>query len=268
MSAEFTVRAESASLLPILCFLIAIAPAAYSNDAPAAQNPTVETIVSKLVAANSRRAEELRGYRSKRLYRLDYHGFLGSHSAQLTVEATYTAPDKKNFKIISQSGSKLLVNRVLLRLLDSEKEAFQQKNRSQMELNPKNYNFSFIQVQPSPDGDAYILDVQPRRQNKFLYSGKIWVNAKDFAVTRMEGEPATNPSLWTRRTKIEYTWTKIGDFWLPSHNRSVSQVRLGGNAVLTIDYSEYQTTRVNPAGGAHGGDKSVLPDPDEVTPSR
>jgi hypothetical protein len=185
----------------------------------------------------------------------------------MQVEAVYTAPDKKEFKVTSQSGSQILINRVLLRLLDSEKEAAQQQTRKQIELSPENYAFSFVGIQHSPTGtDSYVLSVQPREKNKYLYSGKIWVDGKDFAVTRMEGEPAKNPSLWISRTSIEYIWTKIGEFWLPYSTKSVTEVRFGGAATLTIQYTDYQVNGPSQPGVSRGIDKSVFPDPASVTP--
>jgi hypothetical protein len=87
-----------------------------------------------------------------------------------------------------------------------------------------------------------VLKVEPRAKDKFLYYGRIWVDAEDFAVVRLEAEPAKNPSFWTRKTEIEQVYIKIGDFWLPSHNHSVTAIRLGGSAELTIDYKDYEIT--------------------------
>lgn len=235
------------------------------NEQPS-QTPSVEAIVSKLVAANQRRSQDLRGYHGRRLYHLDYRGFLGSHSAQMQVEALYTAPDKKEFKVLSQSGPTVLVNRVLLKLLDSEKEASLQQTHKQIELSPENYTFGFVGVQHSPE--SYVLSVEPREKNKFLYSGKIWIDPVDFAVMRMEGEPAKNLSLWISRTTIEYVWTKIGEFWLPYNTKSVTQVRLGGTATLTIQYTDYRITGLSKTDLPRGNDNSVLPDPASVTPDQ
>ena len=33
---------------------------------------------------------------------------------------------------------------------------------------------------------------------------------------------------------------KNGEFWLPEHNQSETDVRLGGRATLTIDYGAYK----------------------------
>jgi len=38
------------------------------------------------------------------------------------------------------------------------------------------------------------------------------LDGQDFAVVRMEGEPAKNPSWWTKRNAIHVTYEKIGEF--------------------------------------------------------
>jgi hypothetical protein len=227
---------------------------------------SADMIVQKLMAANASRAEALRAYQGRRVYHLDYRGLWGIHWAEIQVDATYTAPDKKDFKIISESGSPLLINRVLLKLLSSEQEAQLQQNRKELEITPANYNFSLEQIQHTSAGDFYILNLTPKGKNKYLYRGKIWVDARDFAVVRMSGEPQKNPSLWVSHTQIEYHWAKQDGFWLPIHNQSVTDVRLGGRAFLTIDYSNYQITGVSHmAAGKHDDQSQTLPDPAAVT---
>ena len=226
---------------------------------------SANTIVQRLMAANAQRAQTLRGYRGRRVYHLDYHGLFGTHDAEMQVDATYNAPDRKDFKIISQAGSKLLINHVLLKLLSSEQEAQEEQNRKQLEISPRNYDFSLAGTEHTPEGDSYVLAVSPKGKSKYLYKGKLWVDARDFAVARMEGEPAKNPSIWVSRTQIEYRWEKIGGFWLPAHNESETQVRMGGKAVLTIDYSDYQITGVNYANPRSPGENSSLPNPTAVT---
>ena len=228
------------------------------------QLPT-DVIVQRLMAANAQRSQTLRGYHGKRVYHLDYHGLFGSHEAGMQVEAIYTAPDRKDFKVLSQSGSKLLVNRVLLKLLSSEQDAQQEQNRKELEISPKNYDFALAGTEHTPGGDFYVLAVTPKGKSKYLYRGKLWIDARDFAVVRMQGEPAKNPSLWVSHTQIEYQWVKIGGFWLPAHNESETQVRMGGKAVLTIDYTDYQITGVNRPNFRGSGENSTLPDPAAVS---
>jgi hypothetical protein len=235
-------------------------------DAHSAPQLSTDVIVQKLMAANAERAQSLRGYRGKRVYHLDYHGIFGTHDAGLQVEATYNAPDHKDFKVVSQSGSKILINHVLLKLLSSEQEAQEEQNRKELEISPKNYNFTLAGTEHTPQGDFYVLAVSPKGKSKYLYRGKLWIDAKDFAMVRMQGEPAKNPSYWVSHTQIEYQWAKIGGFWLPAHNTSETDVRMGGKAVLTIDYSDYQITGVNRSSSRAPGENSTLPNPEAVTP--
>jgi hypothetical protein len=76
-----------------------------------------------------------------------------------------------------------------------------------------------------------------------LFRGKIWVDGTDFAITRIEGQPAVNPSFWTLRTDFKRSYLKVGDFWLPESNESQTKVRIFGTADLCIEYSNYEITR-------------------------
>jgi hypothetical protein len=126
----------------------------------------------------------------------------------------------------------------LKRAVDSEKEAFQDKAATA--LTAANYRFTMLGTENLGGRPAYILDVQPLTASKFLVKGKIWVDALEFAVVKMETEPAKSPSFWIARTLIHFTSAKTGGFWFPQQVRSETKVRIGGTAVLTIDYGSYQ----------------------------
>ena len=128
------------------------------------------------------------------------------------------------------------------KLLEAEKEESQPEIKQQSALTDANYRFTLIGQEKAFAGDTYVLEAEPRRKDKFLYHGRIWVDAGDFAVVRLKAEPAQNPSFWTRKAAITEVYTKINDFWLPARNRSVTAIRLGGHADLTIDYSDYEIT--------------------------
>jgi hypothetical protein len=227
---------------------------------PNLQLLSTDEIVQKLVAADQRRGKALRALQAIRFYAVDYHGFPGSRSANMKVGALYTAPDKKTFAVLSQSGSKFLINHVFQKLLASEQAAIQDQSGKGVQLTPENYEFAFLQVDQTPFGAAYVLQLKPRTGNKYLYRGKIWVDATDFAVVKIDAEPAKNPSFWISRTDIEQQYAKFGEFWLPVHNRSVTHVRLGGDATLQIDYTQYHINGAAQATGAHpGNSNSMIP---------
>ncbi len=216
-------------------------------------------VLEKLVEKNSERADALQKYQGRRFYSLDYKGFPTSFHAEMVVDMTYDAPATKQFTIVSQSGSQWIIDRVLKRLLEAEQESMNQENRARVALNPGNYEFSGFEQQNTPDSCSYQLNVEPKVPSKLLYRGRIWVDSKDFAVCRIEAEPAKNPSFWIKKTEIHHSYMKVGDFWLPSENQSVSAIRGGGRAVLTIKYLNYEILAVHdPKGNDTGSSSSAL----------
>ncbi len=201
---------------------------------------SAQEIVERLIRANEQRAAALRGYEGKRTYRLTYRGFPSDREAGLEVIAHFEAPERKTFSVVSESGSKMMQSKVLAKLLEGESEAAHAENQRRTALTPENYQFTLLGSRPSAYGGCYLLGVEPRRDNKFLYRGEICVNAVDFAVESISGEPAKNPSFWTRETRIEHRYQKVGQFWLPATNQTTSNVRLGGTATLKIVYSGYE----------------------------
>ena len=138
----------------------------------------------------------------------------------MEVEVNFDAPASKHFTIVSATGSKLIQNRVFHRLLESEEQAGDSSNRKHTELGPDNYTFSLAGI----EGTNYVLNVEPKAESRFLYRGKIWVDAHDFAVTRIEAQPARNPSFWTTKSVIHHTYQKVDNgFYLPQGEQDRDQ---------------------------------------------
>jgi hypothetical protein len=197
-------------------------------------------VIDTMIARNAQRARNLRSYQGRRVYNLVYQGFPGDLHASLVVNMDYQAPDTKQFNVVSQSGPKFLVDQVLKRLVKTEIEAQRGKTRRAVNLDRQNYDFSDLEYVPAADGCSYVVSVEPKHRSKYLYRGKIWINDRDFAVCHIQAQPAENPSFWIRSTEIAETYEEIGKFWLPEKNRSVSQIRFGGRATLTIQYQDYK----------------------------
>jgi hypothetical protein len=245
--------------VPILV-LLACAPAAWPQGQPALPALGADQIVQRLMEKNKERADGLQHYVGNRSYRLEYHGFPSSAEATMEVEVNFDAPASKRFTVVSATGSKLIQNRVFHRLLESEEQAGDSSNRKNTELGPDNYTFSLA----GTEGTSYVLNVEPKVDSRFLYRGKIWVDAHDFAVTRIEAQPARNPSFWTTKSVIHHTYQKVDNgFYLPKENKTVTSVRLGGVATLTIEYQSYQVTAAKPVASARrttSSEGAVWPD--------
>jgi len=200
-----------------------------------------DEVAARLMSRNAERTQKLLHVDSIRQYNLDYTGFPSALSAQMQVKASYSAPGTKTFTVISESGSGLIRKRVLHKLLESEQEATSDAgNREAVALTTANYRFSLLGCAHGDSRPLYVMKVQPLHASKFLYRGTVWIDSQDFAVTRIEAEPAKSPSFWTIRSKIHHEYQKIDEFYLPSFNKTVTDVRLGGKAILTIRYLDYK----------------------------
>lgn len=253
----------SQALICLAFFACLVCPAgmrAQSSLPPAVieSRMNLSQVLDSLIEKNTERADALQKYQGRRLYTLDYKGFPSNFHAEMVVDMEYDAPATKQFKIVSQSGPQWLVDKVLKRLLDAEMESMSEENRAHVALTPSNYQFSQLEHQDGADSCSYSLAVEPKIPSKLLYRGRIWVDSRDFAVCRIEAEPSKNPSFWIKKTDIHHAYLKVGDFWLPAKNESVSQVRGGGRAVLTIQYQKYEIL-------AARGLKSSEPSPSSVS---
>lgn len=213
-----------------------------AQSAAPANTPELSTaeIVAKMMAMNEHRAAALKGFTSERSYELDYSGFPSRKHAKMVVEVVFKAPQDKQMNIVNEDGSELLRNHVLHKLVESELEASDRATKASTALTDINYEFSLVGREEKDGRDCYVLNVKPHTKSKYLYEGKIWVDATEFAVVHIEARPAKNPSFWIKRTDIEHRYEKVGFFWLPASNRSTSATRFGGHAVLTINYGSYK----------------------------
>jgi hypothetical protein len=199
---------------------------------------SLEQIVDQMQKHDQAQTEKLGGYQALRHYAIKYRGFFKTLDAKMDVEIHYDASSGKSFRIVSESGAHTLCEKVFQRAVDSEKEASLAKNATA--LTQANYKFHLIGSETLNGRPTYILDVEPIAPSKFLYKGRIWVDEIDFAVAKMEVQPGKNPSFWISRTSIHHVNANVGGFWLPHHNRSETKVRIGGTAIMTIDYGTYR----------------------------
>jgi outer membrane lipoprotein-sorting protein len=230
-------------ILPLLCF------PGVAQQTTVAAPLTADEVMQRVADNNELRAKTLKNYSSIRSYHLECH-CLSHKRADMVVRVDYQAPNKKDFTILEESGSGTVRHKVFKKLLEAEQESMQDENQQRSAVTLNNYTFQISDYQKTDMGEFYVLDAQPRSKNKFLFRGRIWVDAKDYAITRVEGEPAVNPSWWTVKTDFKRRYQKIGDFWLPESNESDTKVRVFGTAVLSIEYRDYQITQAGSATAA------------------
>jgi hypothetical protein len=209
------------------------------KDGPTSgKSVTLEYLLSQLDAGNKRRNALLAGYSVVREYRAS-NPFTHTQ-AQMLVKMIFRNPSSKEFTVVSEAGSKIIRSRVFHPALAAEQEAVRSDLKLQSTIGPDNYDFSLLGEEEVRNRRCYVLGAHPKRKDKFLLRGRVWIDAADYAVARVQGELVKLPSFWTRRVEYLRDYQKVGEFWLPLRDESVSQILIFGRSTLTITHSEYK----------------------------
>ncbi len=204
------------------------------------QQLTAEGIVVRVMQHDAVRRAALAQYASERTYRMDYHGPIGERHAQMRVRMEFSAPDRKRFTVVSESGSTIFCHQVLRKLMEGEQEGALEANRLRSMLSPANYRLKLVGERVLDGVPAWVLEVTPIEENRFNYKGRVWVSKDDYAVMRIEGSPARSPSWLMGSSSFDYRYARTGEFWLPERNDTVSHLRVGGEITLAVDYGQYR----------------------------
>ena len=221
---------NAVSMLAIMISAVTIASAQTSSPLPSA-----EDVVAKMMQFDAQRQSELPGYTATR----HYAAVNKKRHAEMFVRVSCDSSGAKEFTIVSEEGSGSIRKHVFQKLLSEETEASRRGTRAGTRLIPDNYRFQLVGREILETGPAYVLSVTPKTANKYLIDGKIWVDASDYSIVRIEGQPAKNPSFWVHSVHFVHTYQKVGQFWFASSTRTTSEIRIFGESELTIDNSDY-----------------------------
>ena len=210
--------------------LLTIASAQASDPLPSAQD-----VVAKMMQSDAHRQSELTGYTATRRY----VGMNKKRRAEMLVRVECASDGAKQFTILSEDGSGSIRKHVFRKLLSEETEASRRGTRNSTRLTPANYDFQIVGQETLETGPAYVFEVSPKTPNKYLISGRIWVDANDYSIVRIEGKPARNPSFWVHNVHFVHTYQKVGQFWFASSTHTTSDIRIFGESELTIENSDY-----------------------------
>jgi hypothetical protein len=219
-------------MLPTLFFLAMM----QGSTPPSLSAPE---IVERMVQADNARVASLAGYSGVRRYQFDNR--TSNKHAELTVRMSCGSDGVKTFEVVSESGSGFVRNHILRKMIEAEVESSQKGDRKESRIIPENYDFRLVGTEASDGRDSYVLEINPKKPTKFSLRGRIWVDAEDFAIARIEGEPAKNPSFWIRSVQVVQHYGRTDQFWLPALNHSVAQARIFGATEVVIEYSDYKT---------------------------
>jgi hypothetical protein len=197
--------------------------------------PSADDVVAKMLRGDVERRSELTGYTALRRY----VAVNNDRRAEMLVRVECSPEGAKQFTVISEEGSNAIRKHVFYKMLNEESEASHRETRDDSRITPTNYKFNIVGQDTLDTGPAYVLAIIPKTENKYLIAGRIWVNAKDYSIVRIEGQPARNPSFWVHNVHFVHTYQRVGQFWFASSTHSTSEVRIFGRSELTIEDSDY-----------------------------
>lgn len=197
--------------------------------------PSADDVVAKMMRADAERKSELTGYTALRRY----VAVNQNRRAEMVVRLDCSPDGAKHFTVISEEGSSSIRKHAFYKMLSEETVASRRETRSGSRITPANYTFNLLGQDTLDTGPAYVLAIVPKTANKYLIDGRIWVNAKDYSIVRIEGQPARDPSFWVHDVHFIHTYQRVGQFWFASSTHSTSEIRIFGRSELTIENSNY-----------------------------
>lgn len=202
-----------------------------------AELPSPDQVVGRMLARDRELQSSMDGYTARRRYVLENERH--HKRAEMLVRVKCVKDGSKEFEIVASDGWGVARKHVFPRLLEAEADASQPGSRDRSRIIPENYTFQMTGTEMVNGRLAYVITVTPKTRNKYLIRGTIWVDAEEYAIVRIEGEPAKSPSFWTKSVHFVHTYAKQGPFWLPRSDESVTDVRILGATDLKIDYFSY-----------------------------
>lgn len=196
-----------------------------------------DQLFKELDAHNELRKSALLGYTVRRTYQVA--DLKGKVHAQEVGQMEFHAPDQKAFVANSETGSGLIRRMALNPLISSEIEAAAGKAHHDSTISPANYSIELLGEQQVGPYHCFVARAVPKRKEKYLFEGTLWIDADDYAIVRVEGHPAKKLSFWIERADFVRQYQKVDGFWLPERDQTLVQVRLYGKKVLTIEHGDY-----------------------------
>lgn len=196
--------------------------------------PDANSIVQAMLKVQQDNKSRIRPFTVKRNYLLYDNG--QDQKAQVVATISVLPPDDKQYEIERSSGG--MGEKVLRDVLKKETEPAKETQRK--EISPANYNFQLIGQESLNGQRCYVLSLIPKRNERELLKGKIWIDAATYNIRQIEGSPVKNPSWWIRDLNIQMKFADVDGMWLHTATYAEADVRFKGKYVMQSHDMEYR----------------------------
>jgi hypothetical protein len=217
--------------LPVLTAAVAIGPRVQATPRNGADEPIRQFL------AQHKTQPAYRALRRLEASSGDRHGWIEAMT-------TYSPQSGFDFEITAEGGAGMIRSKVLRAVLQGEREIMSQGETATSALVPANYTFAPMGL--DDDGLANVL-LSPRRKERVLVAGKMFLQPTDGDLVRLEGRLAKSPSFWLKTVDIVQKYERVTGVIVPVALESKAQLRLFGSATLrmTYEYSEIEGREVS-----------------------
>jgi hypothetical protein len=239
---------------PISSLLLFLAMGVFASADPDGV-PSLEAILHHMEEARAENRAHFRPFKVSREYKL-FGKEKQKPKSQVIAAVTFVPPNSKKFVIQQTQGSTALGEHIVRQMLDGEAEAA--KHYTDTDISAANYDFRFVREENLNGQRCYVIEQIPKRKERTLLHGTIWVDAKTYRLHRFMGEPAKAPSWWLKDSRIEFNYGEVDGMWLQTGSEASANVRFFGPYTMSSRDVEY---RIGVTGAANDSFSAERPVP-------
>jgi outer membrane lipoprotein-sorting protein len=204
-------------------------------------NLNIGQIVDRIQQARTVEHDRSIAYTVTREYQLQAKGAPQANS-QVVAQVSFVPPTAKEYTIVKSEGSDRGTG-IVRKVLDHEVTMATHADAN--EVSPANYDFTLIGHDIIDGHDCYLLGITPKREAVELVRGRAWVDAKTFAIRRIQGQTAKNPSFWIKNLNVTLNYAEVKGVWVQTSTQAVADVRIAGPHVLSSRELDVQRATVS-----------------------
>ena len=181
--------------------------------------PPVDDIVAHMLAHRQWQNDALREYQAHRRFYAANPRF--NKDSTMEVKTIFQWPYSLRSTVIRQDGSDFIREHVFEKIIEAESDL---AVNDESDMIPKNYDFTYGGKDDCQGRPCWRLGIKPKRKDKYLIDGDIWVDSADYAVSRVHGSPSKRVSIWVSRVEIDTRMSRIEGVGSPirSNRRAAS----------------------------------------------
>jgi len=144
----------------------------------------------------------------------------GSRAGWLEATTDYAPETGFRYQVTAEGGSEYIRTNVLRAVLEGEQEAVTRGEIGRSSLGQDNYTFQAAGV--DDEGLANVLS-SPRRKERILVPGKMFLQPEDGSLVPLQGVLAKSPSFWIKYVEIVRSYAPIEGAVVPVSLESNAQ---------------------------------------------